>query len=110
MIASKHVLDLTEATFDAELAKSGLPLLIDFTAPWCPPCRLLVPHLAAIAESYAGRLRVGQVSCDDNPALSDRFGVRSLPTLLVIKDGAVVGQLVGAVPRSRIEELVHQAL
>jgi thioredoxin 1 len=110
MNAHENILDLTQETFDEELARSPLPLLVDFTAPWCPPCRLMLPHVGAIADAFAGRIRVGQVSSDDNPMLTDRFSVMSLPTLLLIKDGAVVGQIVGAVPRARIEELVRQAL
>ena len=110
MITTDKILDLSQTTFNAELARSTLPLLIDFTANWCPPCRLLVPHLSAIAESYAGRLRVAQVNSDDNPLLTERFGVMSVPTLLLLKNGVVVGQIVGAVPRARIEELIQRAL
>jgi thioredoxin 1 len=81
---------------------------VDFTAAWCAPCRVIVPHLEAVAARYEGRLRVAKCDADENPALAARYEVRGLPTLLLFKGGEVVGQLVGAVPRPRIEALVDK--
>jgi thioredoxin 1 len=104
-----HVLEVNDHNLEATLA-APVPVLIDFTAVWCPPCRAIAPHLEAIAAKYGDRVRVARCDTDGNPALSARFDVRSLPTLLMFKDGQVVGQIVGAVPRPRIEALVERAL
>jgi thioredoxin 1 len=101
--------DITTASFDTELTRE-LPLLLELGAPRCAPCRMIEPELAAIAETYAGRVRVGQCNADANPELAERLGVLSLPTLLMFKNGRVIGQLVGAVPRRRISALVETAL
>src|SRR5689334_12835994 len=108
MRAMAKLTEVTTASFDRELA--GLPVLIEFGAPRCPPCRMIEPEVAKIAERYAGRVRVLACNVDDNPELADRYSVLSIPTLLMFKDGEVVGQLVGAVPRAKIEELVSTAL
>jgi thioredoxin 1 len=104
------VLDLTTPRFDEEVTRSPVPVLVDFTAAWCAPCRTISPHVDAIAESYAGRVRVGKCDMDENPELAARFDVRSIPTLLMFKNGEVVGQIVGAVPRAKIEALVQKSL
>jgi thioredoxin 1 len=87
-----------------------VPVLLEFTAVWCPPCRVIAPHVEALADRYAGRVVVGKADMDDNRELAARFGVRSIPTLLMLAGGQVVGQIVGAVPRARIEGLVERAL
>ena len=87
-----------------------LPLLIDFTAAWCAPCRTIAPHVAAIARDYAGRLTVGTCDVDANAALAARWDVRAMPTLTLFKAGQVVGQIVGAVPRAKIEALIGRAV
>jgi len=107
---SEDVLEITDSNFDALVVKSPLPVLIDFTAAWCAPCRAIAPHVAAIAREYAGRLTVGTCDTDGNTELVARLDVRSMPTLLVMKSGQVVGQIVGAVPRAKIEALVGRAL
>jgi thioredoxin 1 len=104
------LLEITGANFEAEALASPLPVLIDFTAAWCPPCRAIAPHVEAIAAAYAGRLRVGTCDVDSDPDLAAKLDVRSMPTLLVFKDGRVVGQLVGAAPRAKLEALVARAL
>jgi thioredoxin 1 len=104
-----NVIEVNDHNIDTALASSA-PVLIDFTAVWCPPCRAIAPHVEALATKYGDRLRVAKCDADSNPALSARFDVRSLPTLLLFKDGQVVGQLVGAVPRARIESLIERAL
>jgi thioredoxin 1 len=105
----------TDSNFDAEVMRSPSPVLVDFGAPvvvdfgatWCPPCRALAPVVAELAKQYAGRVKIGQLDIDESPRTATRYDVRSIPTLLLFVGGRVVGQLVGAVPRSRIEALVE---
>jgi len=107
---SDQLLEITDANFDAQALKAPLPVLIDFTAAWCPPCRAIAPRVAAIARDNAGRLTVGTCDADSNAELAARLDVRALPTLLLFKGGQVVGQIVGAVPKTKIEALVARAL
>jgi thioredoxin 1 len=109
-MASKNVFEVTDHNFERETLNASLPTLVDFWAVWCAPCRTIAPHVEAIAEAYAGRLRVGKCDVDANQALTARYDVRSMPTLLLFKDGQVVGQIIGAVPRAKIEALVAKAL
>jgi thioredoxin 1 len=109
-MSGRHVIPVTDATFDAEVLQSPLPTLVDFTAAWCGPCRVIAPHVAAVAEANAGQLKVAVLDVDENIAVATRFLVRSMPTLLLFQGGKVVGQIVGAVPRSKIEALVAQVL
>jgi thioredoxin 1 len=109
-MASQSSFEVTDANFDAEVAKSSLPVLVDFWATWCGPCRAIAPHLDAIAQAYAGRLRIGKCDIDRNQAIPTQFEVRAVPTLLLFKNGQVAGQLVGAVPRVRIEDLINKVL
>jgi thioredoxin 1 len=105
-----HVLQVDEKNFDEVTLRSPVPVLLDFTAVWCPPCRTIAPHVAALAQQYGDRVRVGKVDADGNAELAARYGVRGLPTLLMFSGGAVVGQLVGAVPRAKIEAMVEKSL
>ena len=105
-----RVLEMDEGNFEAAALQSPVPVLVDFTAVWCPPCRTIAPHVAAVARDFEGQVRVGQVDADGNPELASRYGVRGLPTLLMFSGGQVVGQLVGAVPKARIRDLVERSL
>jgi thioredoxin 1 len=107
---SSKLLQVDDRNFETTVLQSPVPVLLDFTAVWCPPCRAIAPHVEAVAERYAGRLRAGCVDSDGNPELSARYDVRALPTLLLFSGGQVVGQIVGAVPRARIEALVERVL
>ncbi len=109
-MASQNVIEITDSNFEAEVLKSSQPVLVDFWAVWCAPCRAIAPHVDALANEYAGKLKVGKCDIDANPQIPTQFEVRSIPTLLMFKDGKVVGQLVGAVPRAKIEEMVKKAL
>jgi thioredoxin 1 len=105
-----ETIEINDLNFKDTTLTSPVPVLVDFAAVWCAPCRTIAPHVAAMATKYAGRLTVGKCDADANPELTARYDVRSLPTLLIFKDGAVVGQIVGAVPRARIESLIERAL
>src|SRR4029077_18396619 len=107
---SNDLLEITDANFDALALQAPLPVLIDFTAAWCAPCRAIAPPVDAIATAYAGRLRVGTCDVDAHPDLVAKLDVRSMPTLLVSKDGRVFSQLFGAAPRAKLEALVARAL
>ncbi len=109
-MASLDVVEVTDANFESEILKSPQPALVDFWAVWCAPCRAIAPHVEALAKEYAGKIRVGKCDIDSNPQIPTQYDIRSIPTLLVFKDGKVVGQVVGAVPRAKIEELVKKAL
>ena len=101
-------LEVNDANFQAEVIDSQTPVLVDFWATWCGPCKMIAPVVEEIAKEYEGRLKVGKLDVDANPAVSMQFGIRSIPTLLVFKGGRVVEQIVGAVPkRSLVEKVSH---
>jgi thioredoxin 1 len=104
------LVEITTANFEQEVLRAPQPVFIDFTAAWCPPCRATEPHVAALATAYAGQARVGRCDADGNQDLVASLDVRALPTFLVFKGGAVVGQIVGAVPRAKLEDLLKKAL
>jgi thioredoxin 1 len=99
-----------QGNFTQEVLQSELPVLVDFTAAWCPPCRALKPLLAGLASDYAGRLKVVELDVDANQGLAGAWGVQSMPTLLLFKKGAVAAGVVGFRPRSELEKLVEGAL
>ena len=99
---SAHPVTVTDANFNQEVEKSQLPVLLDLWAPWCPPCRMIAPIIEELASELAGRLKVGKLNTDENQQTASRFGVRSIPTLLVLKDGVEIERLVGAHPKDEI--------
>jgi thioredoxin 2 len=101
---------VTDASFAAQVEESPLPVLIDLWAPWCGPCRMVAPAVEALASEMAGRLRVAKINIDDNPGVSRRFNVQSIPTLLLIKGGREVDRLVGALPKADISRWLERAL
>jgi thioredoxin 1 len=98
----KATLELNETNFETEVLKSSQPVLVDFWAEWCGPCKMLAPVLEEIATQQAGRVKVGKVDVDANPALAARFGIQSIPTLLYLSNGKVQQQTVGAVSKKTI--------
>lgn len=109
-MASANIIEVTDANFQTEVLGSKNPVLVDFWAAWCAPCRAIAPHVEALATEYTGRLQVGKCDIDSNQGIPQQYDIRSIPTLLIFKDGKVVGQLVGAVPRAKIEDMVKKAL
>ena len=101
-MAGSHTLNFTDADFDAEVLRSDRPVLVDFWAIWCGPCRMMAPVIDSLAEKYAGRVKVGKLDVDHNPMSAQRYNVRGIPTLLLFKDGQVVDQIVGSVPKDRV--------
>lgn len=105
-----NVAEFTDANFDAEVLQSPIPVLVDFWAPWCGPCKMLAPSIEALAGDYAGKLKVGKLNTDESENVAAKYGIRSIPTLLVFKNGEVVNQLVGALPKEKIAEQLDRAL
>src|ERR1700734_2792291 len=98
-----NLVEITDANFEKEVLQSPLPVLVDFTAAWCPPCRAIAPHVAAIADAQAATVKVGSGRVDRNGELPAQRDIRPMPTLMVFKDGRVVPELVGPVPGAKIE-------
>lgn len=109
-MASEAIVEVTDANFDQLVLKSDQPVLIDFWAAWCGPCKAIAPIVDEIAQSYSGRVKVGKMDVDKNAATPQRYGVRGIPTLLLFKDGQVKEQIVGYVARDVIEKALEKNL
>lgn len=109
-MASEKVLHVTDASFEQEVMKSATPVLIDFWAPWCAPCRAIAPMVEELAAEYEGRLKVVKINVDDNPQVPARFGVRGIPNLVIIKGGEVKQQIVGAAPKKNLIAALDSAI
>jgi thioredoxin 1 len=109
-MAANGIIELSDTNFDTEVIKSETPVLVDFWAPWCGPCRAIAPIVEEISSSYEGKLKVGKLNVDENQQTTMKFGIRSIPTLIVFKGGKAVEQIIGAVPRGEIERIVGKAL
>jgi thioredoxin 1 len=103
-------IEVTDATFDSEVLQASTPVLVDFWAAWCGPCRMIAPVVNEIAGEQAGVLKVAKLDVDQNPATSTRFGVQSIPTLIVFKDGQPVERIVGYMPKERLLDRVRPHL
>ncbi len=103
-MASANVVTLSAANFDAEVLKSAVPVLVDFWAEWCGPCKMIAPVLDQIADEKVGKLKVAKVNVDDSPDLASKFGIRAIPTLLVFQGGHVKEQMVGMIGKKELEK------
>lgn len=109
-MASDKVVQLSDDNFENEVLKSSTPVLVDFWATWCAPCKAIGPVIDGLAGEYDGKVKIAKLNVDENPATPGQYGVRGIPTLILFKDGKIVDQLVGAAPKSQLENLIKKAL
>ena len=100
--------EVTDQSFDADVLKADLPVLVDFWAPWCGPCRLITPMVEELSKTYDGKLKVVKLNTDENPQIATNYHISGIPSLLLFKDGQVADQLVGAVPKARLDKMISQ--
>lgn len=105
-MAGKNVHEFTDGNFESEVINSKVPVLVDFTATWCGPCKALAPIVEKVADDYEGKVKVGKLDIDANAEMTKKYGVRSVPTVLVFKDGAKIGQHVGLTSRDKLVQLL----
>ncbi len=106
----KNTVDLTDANFSSTLESSTVPLMVDFWAPWCGPCRLIAPSVDELAGTFAGKIQVGKVNIDENPRVASQFNIRAIPTILFFKNGQVVDVIRAAVPKDQIQRKIEAVL
>jgi thioredoxin 1 len=102
-MANKNIVTLSDANFEQEVTKSAVPVLVDFWAEWCGPCKMIAPLLDEIADEQQGKLKIAKVNVDENQSLAQKFGIRAIPTLLLFKQGEVKEQIVGMLPKKQLE-------
>ena len=107
---AKNVLEITDGNFEQEVGKSSVPVLVDFTATWCGPCKMLAPVIEELAGEYAGRVKVGKLDIDDNQATAQKFQIRGVPTVLLFQNGRVVDQMVGVAPKAKFHNMLARIL
>ncbi len=109
-MASNDLVILQDATFDKEVLKSDVPVLVDFWAVWCGPCKAIAPAVEELAKQYKGKVKIAKMDLDEHQQVPQQYGIRSIPTLLLFKGGRVVDTIVGAVPRSKLEESIKKVI
>ena len=109
-MASELIKHLSDASFEADVLKAGTPVLVDYWAEWCGPCKMIAPILEDVAKDYAGKLRIAKLNIDDNPKTPAEFGIRGIPTLLLFKNGAMEAQKVGALSKSQLTAFIDNNL
>jgi thioredoxin 1 len=109
-MASEKVLAFTDSNFDAEVLKSDKPVLVDFWAVWCAPCRAVAPVIDEIASDYDGKIKVGKVNVDENQVIPGKYGIRGIPTVILFNKGQVADQIVGAAPKGSFKQMIDKAL
>ena len=107
---AENLIEFTDDNFDTEVLKSNLPVLVDFWAEWCGPCKMIAPIVEEISSDYAGKIKVGKVNVDFNNQVAMQYGIRGIPALLVFKGGAVANQIVGAVPKNDITQILDEVI
>jgi thioredoxin 1 len=110
MVNESGLVHVNDKNFGAEVLNANLPVLVDFWATWCGPCRSIGPIVEELAKEFTGRVKVTKLNVDENPATPGQYGVRGIPTLILFKDGKVLDQIVGAVPKNRLKEMIEKAL
>jgi|SRR2546422_1184497 thioredoxin 1 len=103
---SGNLFEFTDKNFDSEALKSDKPVLVDFWAPWCAPCRMVGPIIEELAGSYVDKVKVGKLNTDDNPGVAGRYGIMSIPTILLFKNGEIIERIVGAAPKKDFEKML----
>jgi thioredoxin 1 len=109
-MASENVHTYTDGNFDSDVLKAGQPVLVDFWAEWCGPCRAMEPSINALASDYVGKVSVGKLNVDDNPSITMRYMVRGIPTVMLFKGGEIVDQVVGLVDKGALKQMVDKHL
>ena len=109
-MAEDVLLHATDGNFEPEILKSDIPVMVDFWAPWCGPCHVIAPAIEELAKEYAGKVKVAKMNVDENPATPSRYGIRGIPTVILFKGGQILDQIVGAVPKSKVEDMIKKAL
>lgn len=107
---SEHIVQVTDGTFDAEVLQSSVPVLVDYWAEWCGPCKMIAPVLDEIAGDYAGRMKIAKLNIDENNETPPKFGIRGIPTLMLFKDGNVEATKVGALSKSQLTAFIDSNL
>lgn len=108
-MAGANVLEITDSNFQSEVASASEPVLVDFWAPWCMPCRQIAPMIDQLAAENAGSVRVGKVNVDENPQIASTYGIQNIPTLIIFKNGQPVSRFVGGKPKSQLQAALDEA-
>ncbi|MGB9602437.1 MAG: thioredoxin [Verrucomicrobiia bacterium] len=109
-MASNKIVELTADNFESEVIRSQIPVVVDFWAEWCGPCKMLAPTLDELADEYAGKVKIGKLNVDNHPEIANNYGISSIPTLLFFKNGNVAGQSVGVKPKSALKSAIDKLI